>query len=211
MPPPPTEQKEQMLECLLLDKDVPSAARVLETKEGPEDMKKEDMILITELFESLEVAHSELALACSILSRLSQNLKPQQLMTVLRASTRLLIKVKVASALMEPEAPGRKMELPEGQDERVELLMVPVSTAKSWKNKRLNSSTRLLAVMWAFRILNVFGRGTTQRKMQESYSVWAKQLAACITEKKYLGGADRKQKLSGSKEGPLTLKKPATD
>ena len=73
---PPTEQKEQMLECLLPDEDVPSAAQVLETMEDPEDMTKEDRILITELFESLEVAHSELASACSILSRLSRNLKP---------------------------------------------------------------------------------------------------------------------------------------
>ena len=98
-------------------------------------------------------------------------------MTVLRASTRPLIHVKVASVLMEPKAPGRKMELPEGQDEKVELLMAPDPMAKSLKNKRLNSPTRLLAVMWAFRILNVF------RKMQESYSVWAKQLATCITGK----------------------------
>ena len=132
-------------------------------------------------------------------------------MTVLRASTRPLIQVKAATAPMEPEAPSRKMELPEGQDKRVELLMVPDPTGKSLKNERLNSPTRLLAVTWAFRILNMFGRGTTQRKMQESYSVQAKQLAACITGKKYLGGTDRKQKLSGSEEGPLTLKKPATD
>ena len=132
-------------------------------------------------------------------------------MIVLRASTRPLIQVKVASALMEPEAPGRKMELPEGQDERVELLMVPDPTAKSLKNERVNGPTRLLAVMWAFRILNVFGRGTTQRKMQESYSVQAKQLAACITGKKYLGGTDRKRKLSGSNKGPSMLKKPAID
>ena len=70
---PHTEQKEQMLECLLPDEDVPLAAQVLETMEDPEDMTKEDRILITELFESLEVAHShtELASACSILSRLS--------------------------------------------------------------------------------------------------------------------------------------------
>ena len=104
-------------------------------------------------------------------------------MAVLRASTRPLIQVKGESALMEPEAPSRKMELPEGQNERVELLMVPDPTAKSLKNERLNSPTRLLAVTWAFRILNMFGRGTTQRKMQESYSVQAKQLVACITGK----------------------------
>ena len=77
-----------MLECLLPDKDIPSAARVLKAMEEPDDMTKEDRILITELFESLEVAHSELALACSVLNRLSRNLKPRQLMVVLQASIR---------------------------------------------------------------------------------------------------------------------------
>ena len=85
-----------------------------------------------------------------------------------------LIQVRVTSALMEPDAPSKIREQPEGQEERVELLMVPDPTAKSLKNKRINSPTRLLAVMWVFRIMDVFSRGTTQRKMQESYSVPAK-------------------------------------
>ena len=50
-----------MLECLLPDEDIPLAARVLETMEDPEDMTKEDWILITELFDLLEVVHSELS------------------------------------------------------------------------------------------------------------------------------------------------------
>ena len=200
-----------MLECLVPDKDVPSAPRVLEAMEHPEDMTKEDRILITKLFESLEVAHSELALACSMLSRLSRNLKPRQLMVVLQASIRPLIQIKATSGLMETDTPGKTRELPEGQEERVELLMVPDPTAKLLKNERINSPTRLLAVMWAFQIMNVFGRGTIQRKMQEAYSVQVKELAACITGKKYLGSTDRKRRLSGPNKGPSTLKKPATD
>ena len=68
---PHTDQKERMLESLFPDEDIPSADQVLETLEDPEDMTKEDRTLIAELFESLEVAHSELASACSMLSRLS--------------------------------------------------------------------------------------------------------------------------------------------
>ena len=52
-------------------------------------------------------------------------------------------------------------------------------------------------------------QGTTQRKMQDRYSVKAKQLAACITGRKYLGGMDRKRRLSGQDEGASTSKKPA--
>ena len=89
--------------------------------------------------------------------------------------------------------------------------MVPNPTAKLLKNERINSPTRLLAVMWAFQIMNVFGRGTIQRKMQEAYSVQVKELAACITGKIYLGSTDRKRRLSGPNQGPSTLKKPATD
>ena len=113
-----------------------------------------------------EVAHSELASACSMLSRLSRNLKPRQLKVVLQASIRLLIQVKVTSALTKPDAPGRTRELPEEQEERVELLMIPDPTSKSLKDERINSPTRLLAATWAFRISNVFGRGTTQRKIR---------------------------------------------
>ena len=207
---PPMEEKERILECLLPDKEVPLAARILEAMEDPDDLTKEDRILITELFESLEVAHSKLASACSMLNRLSRNLKPRQLMVVLQASIRPLIQVKVTSALTEPDGPGRTRELPEKQEERVELLMIPDPTSKSLKNKRINSPTKLLAAMWAFRIINVFSRGTTQRKIQELYSVWAKQLAACITGKKYLGSTNRKRRLSGPNEGPSTSKKPAT-
>ena len=146
----------------------------------------------------------------SMLSRLSRSLKPRQLIVILQASFRPLIQVRATSAFMEPDTPSRTMELPE-QEERVELLMGPDPTAKSLKNKRINSPTRLLAVMWAFRIINIFGRGTTQRRMQESYSVRAKKLAACITGKKYLGSTNRKRRLSGPNKGPLTLKKTATD
>ena len=81
---------------------------VLEAMEGPENMTKEDRILITEVFESLKVAHSELASACSVLSRLSRNLKPRQLMVVLQASIRPLIQIKVTSGLMEPDVPVKQ-------------------------------------------------------------------------------------------------------
>ena len=164
--------------------------------EDADNLTKEDRGLIRELFESLEVAHSKLASACSMLSHLSGTLKPRQLMGVLRASTRPLIQVKTTSAFIEPDVPSKTTELPEDLEERVELLMMPNPTARSLKDEKINSPTRLLAATWAYRISNVFGRGTTQRKIQEVYSVWAKQLAACIMGRKYLGGTDRKRRLS---------------
>ena len=179
-----------MLENLIPDENIPSAAQVLNTLENSNDIMEEDRALIAELFESLEVAHSELASACSTLSRLSRKLRPQQLMVVLQASTWPLIQVNAATALLE--APARKHELPDDQHERIKLLMIPDPTVKLLKTEKINSPMRLLATTWAFRILNTFGKGTTQRNMQESYSMQAKQLAACITGRKYLGGSDIK-------------------
>ena len=207
---PSTEEKERTLECLLPGHEIPLAARVLKMMEDADELTKADRAQISELFESLEVAHSKLASACSMLSQLSRTLKPRQLMVVLQASTRPLIQVKVTSAFTEPDVPGKTRELPEEQEERVELLMIPDPTSRSLKDEKINSPTRLLAATWAFRISNVFGKGTTQRKIQELYSVRAKQLVACIMGRKYLGSTDRKRRLSGPNKGPSTSKKPST-
>ena len=126
-------------------------------------------------------------------------------MVVLGASTWPLIQVNEATSLLE--APAKKHELPDDQHERIKLLMIPDPMAKLLKTEKINSSTTLLATTWAFRILNTFGKGTTQRSMQESYSMQAKQLATCIMGRKYLGGSNRKQRISGTEEGPSTSKK----
>ena len=47
------EEKERILKCLLPDKEIPVAARVLKTMEDADKLTKEDRVLISELFESL--------------------------------------------------------------------------------------------------------------------------------------------------------------
>ena len=71
-------------------------------------------------------------------------------------------------------------------------MIVPDPEASHLKKEKINSPTRLLAATYAFKTLNRFGNGTTQRRMQEQYQVRAKQLVACITGRKYLGGTDKK-------------------
>ena len=159
---PPTEENERTVESLIPDQDIPMVAQVLEKLDDADELTKEDRGLIRELFESLEVAHSELASAYSILSCLSGTLKPRQLMGVLQASTRPLIQVKTTSASIKPDVPGKTTELLEDLEERVELLMMPNPTARSLKDEKINSPTRLLAAKWAYRVRNVFNKGTTQ-------------------------------------------------
>ena len=121
---PQTEEIENRLECLIPGKETPSASKVFKKIEDPNDLTNKHRTLITEIFDSLEIVHSELASACSALSRLSRSLKPKQLMMVLKASTRPLIQIKPASVLLEPDVASSTHDLPDDPEERVEKLMV---------------------------------------------------------------------------------------
>ena len=92
---PQSQESKKALEYLIPDEEVPQAAEVLGKIE---EVMQEERELIRELFDSLEVTHSHLTLACSTLSRLSSTLKPFQLMTILDASIRLLIQIKTTTA-----------------------------------------------------------------------------------------------------------------
>ena len=175
-----------------------------------EEITQEERDLIKELFDPLEVAHSHLVIACSTLSRLSNIMRHANLMTILDASIRPLIEIKTTTAWKPRDTPEKKGILPDVPEKRVELLLLPTPTARTLRDEKINSPTRLLVATWAYRVSNVFGKGSTQRKIQEVYSVRAKQLSACITGRKNLGGADRKRRLSGNDEGAPTPKKPST-
>ena len=141
-----------------------------------------DNDLLGELFHSLETAHEHLAMACS---RLSWRLKPHQLLVVLRASVHPMIQLNAVSGFLEPSTSSEKMDLPDDQHKRVKILLTLDPAARLLKEERINSPTCFLAATVAFKIINRFSGSTTQRKLQEVYSVCAKQLAACITRRKY--------------------------
>ena len=88
--------------------------------------------------------------------------------------------------------------------------MTPAPSSETLKNEKVNSPTRLVAATLAFKILNKFTSGTTQRKMQDRYDVRPKQLALYLTGRRYLGGSDRKRRLLGLDEGASTSKKTKT-
>ena len=125
------------------------------------------MTLIREVFDSLELVQAELASTCSALSRLSHSLHQKHFIMVLKASIRPLIQIKPASLLLEPDAPSTSHDLPDDPEERIEKLMIPDPESRLLRGKPINSPTTILAAAWAFRVLNIYGKGTTQRKMQE--------------------------------------------
>ena len=108
-------------------------------------LTEEDRALLGELFDPLEIAHTELTTACSALGRLSQRLRPHQLLAVLRASIHPMVELNVVSGFLEPPIAGKKPDLPNDQHERVKILMTPDHMAKSLRGEKVNSPTHLLA------------------------------------------------------------------
>ena len=207
---PRMEDTEDLLEELLPGDEVASASSVLREIQDADTLSTNDQEVIAELFDALETAHDQLATASRLIGRLVQTLKLNQLMLVLKASVRPLIQLKTKAGLDIEATTSKPKDLPEEQAERIEIFVTPDPDTPPLKNEKVNSPTRLLAATYTFKIINTFSDGTTQRGLQERYQVKAKQLAGCITGKKYMGGTDRKRKRSGSKEGGPSPKKPST-
>ena len=113
-------------------------------------------------------------------------------MATLKVVTRPLIQVNALEGLLGKVKTPRKVELPDDMGARVRLTMTPNSKAECLQKEKDNSPTRLLVTTLAYRILCKFGNGTTQQEMQAEYVIRAKQLTACLTGHKYLGGTDQK-------------------
>ena len=77
---PRTEEREQLLEEVMLLEDILSGSNVISSVENSEQDT------LWELFEDLEVAHEHTSKACSGLAQLSSKLSGVQLMAVLKAS-----------------------------------------------------------------------------------------------------------------------------
>ena len=188
---PRSDALEETLQEIISDEEIPDASDVIRTVEIKKEMSKEDKEIVAELFSNLEVAHDHMATACSLLSRLSRTLDPPQLITIIQASIRPLIQLKELTPLKSATTQKKPMELPDEQEERIKMLLIPDPQAPLLCKEKANSETRLLAATYAFKILSRFGTGTTQKQMQETYLVKAKQLSSCLTGRKYLGGSDR--------------------
>ena len=91
------------------------------------------------------------------------------------------------------------------------MLIFPDPNTPQLRKEKINSPTRLVVATYTFKVNNTFGEGTMQRGIQERFQVKAKQLATCITGRKYMGGMDRKRKISGTDEGASSPKKPTLD
>ena len=67
--------------------------------------------------------------------------------------------------------------------------MMPDPTSRSLKDEKINSPTHLLAATWAFRISNIFGKGTTQRKIQDVYQCAGQAVGGLHNGEEISGGS----------------------
>ena len=101
---------------------------------------------------------------------------------LLKACVRPIVHINTLPKFIEQVGQEAKPQgVPEDRGERVRIMMVPNPESKFIKKEKPNSPLRLLAATLAFKIINFFGTGITQRKLQEEFNVKAKQLALCIT------------------------------
>ena len=206
-----TEEVIAKLEEILPESETASGGDVIKSIDDVEALTQEQQHDITEIFDNLEIAHEYLGQSCRLMGSLLRSLSSKQLLLLLKASIRPLIQINsLAGFLDEPKAGVTGRSLLETKDDRVLATMTPAPSSKTLKNEKVNSPTRLVVATLAFKILNKFSSGITQRKMQDRYDVKPKQLALYLTGRRYLGGSDRKRRLSGQDKGASTSKKTKT-
>ena len=71
---PRSDEMDQVLEEILPNEEIPSTSDVLWSAQRVETLTEADQRVIAELFETLEIAHDQLATAFSLLGRLSRTL-----------------------------------------------------------------------------------------------------------------------------------------
>ena len=212
---PRTEEREANLKLLMPLAEIPRGEEVAEELASIQPLTDEQRKQIAEMFEDMEIAHEHTAHSCSLLAILSRSLNSTQLLTLLRASIRLLVQLNMVPGLFdEPIKSQQRMGLPDDKSAQVKITMIPVATSMEIAHEKPNSMMCLLAATFAFKILKKYGESATQRELQLMYQVRPKQLALCIMGHRYWGSADhrvlaRKQKAADDDEELSTSEKSA--
>ena len=170
-----------------------AASLIIDIITNEDTLTDKQKALIGKLFDTLEMAHNQLARDCGVLGMLSCVISSQQLLIVLKPSIRPLIQVNALPGFLDKNRPTQMaMDIPDNKIEQIRTTMTPDAKSQYIRGEKINSLTRLLAATFTFKLLNKFGDGVTQRKMQETYEVQAKQLATCINRVQILGSTDKK-------------------
>ena len=204
-----TEEAREKLEEVDPDSDIPSGKDIIQDIENLGTLNEQQKHDIGEVFDNLEIAHEYLGRSCGLMAGLSRTLTSKQLLLLLKTTIRPLIQVNTREGFLdESGASTSRKGILQSEEDKILNSITPSPSSELIKKEKINSPFWLIAATLAFKTLNKFTTGTTQRKMQERYDVRPKQLALYLTGRRYLGGSDRKRRLSGQEEG--TSKKAKT-
>ena len=169
---PQSEEVEGLLEELIPSNDIPSGSSVIRSMADETSLSDEDRELIRELFKMLETAYDQIGRACGLIGALSRTLNSGQLFMILKAIVRPIIQVNaLPNFIQQVTQEVKPTSIPEDQTERIRSTMTPNAGSPYLKKEKPNSPSCLLAATLAFKILNKFGSGVTQRRLQETYEV----------------------------------------
>ena len=198
----PTEEAIEKLEEVDPDADIPRGEDMVQEIEKMGTLNEQQKHDIGEIFKNLEIAHEYLGRSCGLMAGLSRNLTSKQLILLMKNTIRPLIQINIKEGLLDEPVAGTSREgIIGSEEEKILNSLTPSPSSELIKKEKENSRFRLIAATLAFKIMNKFTTGTSQRKMHERYHVKPKQLALYITGRRYLGGSDRKRRLSEQEEG----------
>ena len=124
--PPQSEEVEGLLEELIPIEEIPSSSSVIRSMADKTSLLDEDREFIGELFEMLETAYDHIGRACGLIGTLSRKLNSGQLLTVLKASVRLIIQVNaLPNFIQQVTQKVKPTSIPEDRTERIRSTMTP--------------------------------------------------------------------------------------
>ena len=204
-----TEEEREKLEEIIPESDIPRGKDVIQDIENMGSINEQQKNDIGEVFDNLEIAHEYLGRSSGLMAGLSRSLTCKQLILLLKTTIRPLIQVNIKEGFLDESGAGiSRQGILLSEEDKILNSITPSPSSELIKKEKVNSPFHLIAASLAFKTLNKFTTGTSQRKMQERYDVKPKQLALYLTGRRYLGGSNRKRRLSGQEEG--TSKKPKT-
>ena len=87
-------------------------------------------------------------------------------MTIVKASVRPIIQINTLPGFIDKlTLRDKPADFPEDKMKKIRATMTPNAGSQYIKNEKPNSPTRLLAATLAFKILNKFRAGVTQRRL----------------------------------------------
>ena len=156
---------------------------MIENVEPISDKAKDTLV---RMMEYMAEAYYHTAQEAEQFTQIAHKCSTQQLMIIMKYAVRPIIQVEGTIGTTE-KVTKKKKDLPEEITRRVNLTLLPNPAAESFKWEHKSSPTKLLAGVIYYLICKNFGGGCTQTLVVNYFDIKPKNVALCITGRKYLG------------------------